>query len=317
MAKTSKMQNSKLQTTSQLKNDSYQTSEYLLNVGVSIIIPAYNEENAVREEVEAIRKVMLSNGIAHEIIVVDDCSQDNTAEQAAKADAKVLRHSRNRGYGGALKTGINAAENEILVITDADGTYPAEAIPGMLEEIQKYDMVVGARIGVNAHVPFLRKPAKWFLRKLASYLAGEQIPDLNSGLRIMKKSIVKQYYHILPTGFSFTTTITLACMCNDYFVYYHPIEYNKRVGKSKIRPVDAYYFLLLILRTIVYFNPLKVFLPTGAVFFCFGLGKFIYDIYLNNLSESAVFGLLGALIIWSIGLLSDQISKTGLHMWSK
>lgn len=284
---------------------------------VSIIIPAYNEENAVREEVEVIRKVMLSNGIDHEIIVVDDCSQDKTAEQAAKANAKVIRHPKNKGYGGALKTGISAAEHEIIIITDADGTYPAEAIPDMLEKIQEYDMVVGARIGVNVHVPFFRKPAKLFLRKLASYLAGEQIPDLNSGLRIMKKSIVEQYYHILPKGFSFTTTITLACLCNDYLVYFHPIEYKKRVGKSKIRPVDAYHFLLLILRTMVYFNPLKVFLPTGAVFFCFGLGKFIYDIYLNNLSESAVFGLLGALIIWSIGLMSDQISKTGLHMWSK
>jgi glycosyltransferase involved in cell wall biosynthesis len=289
----------------------------LEETSVSIIIPAYNEENAVRQQVEAIRKVMLSNGIAHEIIVVDDCSLDNTAEQAAKADAKVLRHPKNKGYGGALKTGISAAEHEIIIITDADGTYPAEAIPDMLEKSQEYDMVVGARIGLNVHVPFSRRPAKWFLRKLASYLAGEKIPDLNSGLRIMKKSIVEQYYHILPTGFSFTTTITLACLCNDYLVYYYPIEYNKRVGKSKIRPVDAYYFLLLILRTIVYFNPLKVFLPTGAVFFCFGLGKFIYDIYLNNLSESAIFGFLGALIIWAIGLLSDQISKTGLHMWSK
>lgn len=284
---------------------------------VSIIIPAYNEENAVREEVEAVRKVMVSNGIAHEIIVVDDCSQDKTAEQAAKVNAKVIRHSRNRGYGGALKTGINAAENEIIIIIDADGTYPAEAIPDMLEKIQEYDMVVGARIGGNVHVPFLRKPAKLFLRKLASYLAGERILDLNSGLRIMKKSIVIQFYHILPTGFSFTTTITLACLCNDYFVYYHPIEYNKRVGKSKIRPVDAYHFLLLILRTIVYFNPLKVFLPTGAVFFCFGMIKFIYDIYRNNLSESAIFGFLGALIIWAIGLLSDQISKTRLQIWRK
>ena len=144
-------------------------------MAVSIIIPAYNEESAVREEVETIRKVMLSNGVAHEIIVVDDCSQDNTAEQAAKADAKVLRHSRNRGYGGSLKTGINTAKNEIIVITDADGTYPAEAIPGMLEKIHEHDMVVGARIGVNVHVPFIRKPAKWFLRKLAGYLAHRRL----------------------------------------------------------------------------------------------------------------------------------------------
>ena len=315
MTKTDKIQNPKLQTSSQLKNDSYQTSEHLNNMNVSIIIPAYNEENAIRQQVETIRNVMLSSGIAHEIIVVDDFSEDNTVEQATKTDAIIVKNSINKGYGGALKTGINAAINEIIVISDADGTYPAEAIPCMLEKIREYDMVVGARTGENVRIPFLRKPAKWFLRKLASYLVEKQIPDLNSGLRIMKKSIVEQYYHILPSGFSFTTTITLALMCNDYPVYYHPIEYRKRIGKSKIQPVDAYHFLLLILRTIVYFNPLKVFLPTGAVFFCFGLGKFIYDIYFNNLSESAILGFLGALIIWAIGLLSDQIAKTNPHIW--
>ena len=163
-------------------------------------------------------------------------------------------------------------------------------------------------------VPFSRRPAKWFLRKLAGYVAGQHIPDLNSGLRVMKKAIVERFSFILPSGFSFTTTITLSMLCNDYLVYYHPINYHKRVGRSKIRPVDAYHFLLLILRTIIFFNPLRVFLPLGAALFTVGIGKFVYDLFLDNLSETAVLGVLGAFIIWGMGLLSDQISRVGFGM---
>jgi glycosyltransferase involved in cell wall biosynthesis len=278
-------------------------------IPVSIIIPAFNEEDSISRQIEIIQRELASNAIDHEIIVVDDGSADETASRAKETDARVIHHPVNKGYGAALKTGINAACNEIVIIIDADNTYPADAIPAMLEEIREYDMIVGARVGNNVHIPFMRKPAKWFLQKLAGYLAGETIHDLNSGLRIMKKSIVERFYHILPSGFSFTTTITLAFLCNGYLVHYHPIEYHRRVGYSKIRPVDAYYFLLLILRTIVFFNPLKIFLPLGAFFFIAGLGKFIYDIFLENLSESAIFGFLGAFIIWAIGLLSDQIAR--------
>jgi glycosyltransferase involved in cell wall biosynthesis len=244
--------------------------------------------------------------------VVDDGSSDDTAEEARGCGVSLIHHPENKGYGAALKTGIHAAKNETIVIIDADITYPVSEIPSLLTKAREYDMVVGARVGTNVHIPFVRKPAKWFLRKLASYLAGRSIPDLNSGLRVMKKPIVETFYSILPSGFSFTTTITLALLCNDFSVYYHPIEYRKRIGASKIRPVHAYYFLLLILRTIVYFNPLKVFLPLGGLLFITGLGKFIYDVYLNNLSESAIFAFLGAFIIWAIGLLSDQIARIGL-----
>jgi hypothetical protein len=182
----------------------------------------------------------------------------------------------------------------------------------LLEKAHDYDMVVGARIGDNIHIPVTRKPAKWFLGKLASYLAGRPIPDLNSGLRVFKKYLVEQFYAILPSGFSFTVTITLAFLTNDYTIHYYPIEYKQRIGNSKVRPVDAYHFLILILRTIVYFNPLKIFLPLGSVMFVIGLGKFVYDVFLGNLSESAVLCFLGAFIIWAIGLLSDQISRIGL-----
>lgn len=281
---------------------------------VSVVIPAFNEEGSVAVQVEKVRCVLEECGVEHEIIVVDDGSMDQTANEATRAGARVLQHPRNRGYGAALKTGINAAQYETIAITDADGTYPCDVLPLLLEKAEDFDMVVGARVGEHVAVPMIRRPAKWFLRKLASYVAGQHIPDLNSGLRVMKKSLVERFEFILPSGFSFTTTITLALLSNDFLVYYHPINYYRRVGHSKIRPVDTYHFLMLILRTIVFFNPLRVFLPLGAIFFVIGLGKFAYDIFLDNLSETAVLGVLGAFIIWAMGLLSDQIARIGSGM---
>jgi hypothetical protein len=162
------------------------------------------------------------------------------------------------------------------------------------------------------HIPLERRPAKAFLRKLASYLSGMHIPDINSGLRLMRKDLIKRYEHLLPQGFSFTTTITLASTVNGHQVEYVPIDYLARLGESKIRPRHAYDFTLLILRTIVFFNPLKVFIPFGAMLFVAGTAKFIYDIYKDNLSESAVLGLLGALIVWAVGLLADQNSRVAM-----
>ena len=228
-------------------------------VDVSIVIPAYNEEDAIATQIKSIQTVMNKTAWRYEIVVVNDGSTDGTAERANIPDVKLLSFPVNRGYGASLKTGITTARSELIVIIDADGTYPSEAIPEMLARSDKYDMVVGSRVGENVNIPFNRKQAKWFLRLLASYLSGKHIPDLNSGLRVFKKSIVEQFYNILPSGFSFTTTITLAFLCNEFLVYYHPINYFKRVGSSKIQPTHAYNFLLLILLTIVYFNPLKNF----------------------------------------------------------
>jgi glycosyltransferase involved in cell wall biosynthesis len=281
--------------------------------GVSVVIPAFDEEGAIEESVRSVLSVMEDSRIEFELIVVDDGSSDRTAELSEAAGAQVLRLPENRGYGAALKAGIARAKHEIIVITDADGTYPAESIPVLLENLGEYDMVVGARIGENVAIPLVRRPAKWFLRRLASYLAGRAIPDLNSGLRVMRKSLVKRFEHLLPSGFSFTTTITLASLCSGALVRYSPIDYHERIGESKIRPSHAFEFLLLILRTIVYFNPLKVFLPMGGVFFLGGLVKFIYDIYIGNFSETALLGFLGAAILWAVGLLSDQMSRISLR----
>lgn len=282
--------------------------------GVSIVIPAYNEENGIAAGIREIREVMQASEYGnYEILVVDDGSQDSTAERArAEEGARVIQLPENQGYGAALKAGIRRSQFEFIVITDADGTYPARHIPELLALSADYDMVVGARTGASVAAPLVRKPAKWVLRKLASYLAGRSIPDLNSGLRVMKKSLVRRFVHLLPQGFSFTTTITLASLCSGSLVRYVPIDYLERIGKSKIRPSHAFDFLLLIIRTIVYFNPLKVFLPLGALFFFGGLAKFIYDLQVGNLSETAVLGFIGAALMWSVGLISDQITKLAL-----
>ncbi len=289
------------------------TAELELARAVSVVIPAFNEAAHVADEIRAVQEVMRETDWEFEIIVVDDGSSDGTAAAAAATGVKVIRHRRNRGYGAAIKRGVENARYDWILITDADGTYPSEAIPRLLQAGSGNDMVVGARRGENVEVPFLRRPAKWFLRLLASYLAGRRLPDINSGLRLIRKGLLERYLHILPSGFSFTTTITLAAACNDHQVEYVDIDYHARLGESKIRAWHAYDFTLLILRTIVFFNPLKVFIPLGATLAVAGLAKFAYDVTRNNLSESAVLAMLGALIIWAVGLLADQNARIGMQ----
>ncbi len=284
-----------------------------LTRAVSVVIPAYNEAGHVAEEIREVERALQGTGWSYEILVIDDGSTDGTAEAAAATGVRVLRRARNRGYGATLKLGVDAARHEWILITDADGTYPASAIPDLLQLAPAHEMVVGARTGKDVKIPLVRRPAKWFLRWLASYLAGEKLPDINSGLRLMRKSLIQRYHHLLPDGFSFTTTITLAAACNGHPVGYHRINYRPRLGESKIRPRHAYDFTLLILRTIVFFNPLRVFLPLGGVLALAGLAKFAYDITRDNLSESAVLALLGALLVWSVGLLADQNARIAMH----
>jgi glycosyltransferase involved in cell wall biosynthesis len=284
-----------------------------LQRAVTIVIPAFNEAAHVAEQVRAVEKVMKTSGWEFEILVVDDGSKDDTAEQASSTGVRVLRRRTNRGYGAALKLGVRAAKHPWILITDADGTYPTESIPTLLASAEYNSMVVGARTGETVQVPMVRRPAKAFLRALASYLAGQHLPDINSGLRLMRRDLIQKYIHLLPEGFSFTTTITLAAACNAHPVEYIPINYHARLGQSKIRPRHAYDFTLLILRTIVFFNPLKVFIPIAVFLTLAGLAKFAYDVTLDNLSESAVLLFLGAMIVFAVGLLADQNSRMAMN----
>lgn len=280
--------------------------------GVSIVVPAFNEKEGIVSTLRELQAVMATLDGPYELLVVDDGSTDGTGELAREEGATVLGLPRNIGYGGALKAGIFRAKYDTIVITDGDGTYPAEAVPVLLGLAGGFDMVVGARVGDQANIPGVRRPAKWFLGRLASYLAGQPIPDLNSGLRVVRKELVERFEHLLPSGFSFTTSITLAALCNDALVHYEPIEYRARLGESKIRPFHAFEFLMLILRTVVFYNPLKVFLPLGAILFLVGFSKSIWDLFIGDFSDTVVMGFLGAVLVWSVGLLSDQIARASL-----
>lgn len=276
---------------------------------VSIIIPAFNEELAIRQVITELQTLAQEHDITAEIIVVDDGSADATARAALGTGVRVIQHRNNRGYGASLKSGIEAASYDIIAITDADGTYPARHLPQMLRQMDCADMVVGARTGQNVHIPLVRRPAKWLLKHLANYVANAHIPDLNSGLRVFRRDIAIQYFPILPNYFSFTTTITLAMFCDNYAVTYVPIDYRKRQGKSKIVPWDAGSFAILILRTAMLFKPLRVFIPVALVCLTYGLAKITIDLFRDpNISASAMFGLMSALMLMLIGMLGDAIS---------
>ncbi len=288
------------------------SDEETKNVGmVSIIIPAYNEEESIVESVNGVREVMAGSHYDYEIIVVDDGSTDRTSERVRSTGARIVRHDENRGYGAGLKTGIRSAKGDWIVITDADATYPANRIPDLLRDAGKYDMVVGARVGDAARIPLIRRPAKWVLAKVANYLAETKIPDYNSGLRVFRKDLAFRFFKILPQGFSFTTTITLCSLCHGFRVKYIPIDYFKRKGKSKIHPIkDTYRFFMLIVRTTVYFNPLRVFMPLGAVMGTLGMGKLAHEIIVTGgLAETSVLLLLGAFQTVALGLIADMINK--------
>lgn len=281
-------------------------------MSLSVVIPAYNEENAVRATVEDVRAYLEPLKIPYEIIVVDDASEDGTRSEAEASGATVTFNDVNSGYGASLKRGVRMAQHEYVAILDADGTYPARYLPEMLALCRDQDMVVGDRGAAMKNVPLLRRPAKKFLFAFASFLAERKINDLNSGLRVFRKSELIPFLPLLPQNFSFTTTITLCMTSNGKRMIYVPIEYGKRIGKSKIRPIDFLNFIILILRISTLFNPLRVFIPLGLAFFTLGLVKFIVDIFYWNLSETAVFSFLAAIMIWSLGLIADMISR--LHL---
>lgn len=291
---------------------------------VSVVIPAYDEEASVGRVARQVQQALREAATPHEVIVVDDGSTDGTSVAAGRSGARVIRHQRNRGYGAALKTGILAARYDAVVITDADGTYPIESIPDLLFALREADLVIGARVKQNVRIPLLRRPAKWLLRRLAEYVSGERIPDLNSGLRAFRRSAMEPYFSILPSKFSFTTTQTLAMLCDHYRVTTISIGYNRREGKSKIVPWDFVTFVALVLRVSMLFNPLKVFVPPALMCLALGGLKTVMDVILAIVragglrwsilvmpvvSTSALTLVLAGIQILLIGMMSDAVAR--------
>ena len=225
---------------------------------------------------------------------------------------RLLRHPYNRGTGAALKTGIRAAHGDLIVMTDGDGTYPNPDIPKLLQYLGEYDMVVGARTSEQGTLKFLRVPAKAFIRSLASFMTGVKIPDLNSGMRAFRKHEAHKSFRFLPSGHSWVSTITMAYLSSDYTVKYVPIDYFPRKGKSSFHFIaDTYGYLMLVVRVVMYFNPLKIFLPASFLLVAIGILKFIRDIiYYQNaffVPGSTIVILLMGVQLAAIGLLADLI----------
>lgn len=285
---------------------------------MTLLVPAFNEEGGIEGVVR--RLAALELGRPTELLVVEDGSSDGTLARLEMLEReipglRVITHESNRGYGASLKTGFAHAGHEVVVITDADMTYPEDRIVDLLARVDDgAEMAVGARTGDSVNIPLVRRPAKNALRMLASYLAGKQIPDLNSGLRAIRRDLVMKYRAILPEGFSFTTTITLASLTNDHRVDYVSIDYAARTGSSKIRPIrDTLGFTALIIRTVLYFNPLKVFYPVTGIIFLMFLGSFYYDMFHQvnhpNLTETTVLIFVSVVQVLTVGLLADLIEK--------
>jgi len=280
-----------------------------VNPVLSVVVPAFNEETEIARQLSDLQAVVQSLRVGAEIILVDDGSTDQTAQRAEECGIAVLRLGTNHGYGAALKKGIAAASGDWILITDADGTYPASEIPALFEHIGEADMVVGARTGVEVHIPLVRRPAKWLLRIYAICLTGQPIPDLNSGMRIMRKAAVEKFQGLLPDRFSFTSTITVAMISHGHKVIYVPISYYDRIGASKIRPADFPRFLILLTRTMLAIKPMRVLFPLGAVPILCGIailqsGRKAADITIWGLGSLCL-----GLLIWSFGLIAARQSR--------
>lgn len=272
---------------------------------VTIIIPAYNEEKGLPGCLDALLPTAEARG--WEVLVVDDGSTDGTPGIASEKGVRLISHPYNKGYGAALKTGIRNASGEIVVTLDADGQHDPDNIEKLLTYTDSYEMIVGSRVNQRG----IRMPGKKALSMVANFLSGVKIPDLNSGFRAFRKETVMEFLHFCPSGFSFTTTVTLAYFRAGYSIKYIPIETERRVGRaSNVRFFhDGYKTFLLIIRVIVLFNPLKVFMPASLVLFAVGVIFTIYGIVaFGRAPNTGILTILSSIILFFMGILADQIS---------
>lgn len=283
---------------------------------VTVILPAYNECEAIGGVLAEIVEALADEPVRYEILVVDDASTDGTAEAAEEfartcwqTPVRVIRRSERSGAGASRKVGIRQARGEIIVMLDADGSYPASSIPELLAYFPAYDQVNGARTSEQGTLPWLRRPAKWLIRTLACYLTGHRIPDLNTGLKAFKRAEMLRWLWVVPDGFSCVTTMTLAFLTNGYTVKYVPTPYRKRIGRSKFHPVkDTLSYLSTVLRMVLYFRPLKVFLPLSGLMIGAGLAKSVLDFaWTGGMRESDVVVMVAGFLTCMLGLLAEVI----------
>ena len=280
---------------------------------VSVVLPVFNERGHLKEEIDRIREALDASSFTYEIIVVDDGSNDGSEIDLASIEGiRLIRHATNRGSGSARRTGTTAARGRIVVWTDVDMTYPNERIPEFVAAVDGCDHVVGARRTEEGTKRFFRVPAKWFIRRLASYLTDTDIPDLNSGLRAFRRDVAMQYVHHLPSGFSCVTTLTMSFLSNGYTVKYMPIDYFPRAGKSKFHWWrDTKRYLMQVVRMSLSYNPLKVFMPIGLTTLTIGIVKLAYDWIDRDfrLAANTLLILLASLQAIAVGLLADLVVR--------
>lgn len=279
---------------------------------VSIVIPAFDEAGSVGETVRAVRAAFAPTPHAHEVIVVNDGSRDETARSAAAAGARVVHHPENVGYGHAVQSGVRHARYGLIAIIDADGTYPAPALPGMVEEVDRrgLDMLVGARRGAQYSGGPGKRLARRLFKFLAEFTVGQRIPDINSGLRVMRRDMVDRFAPVACGGFSFSTTMTLVAMLTGHFVAHCPVDYQARVGTSKVRFVrDTLRAGQVLVMAILLFNPVKIFILLAGGVLAAGAAAAVVALVLPGalrlLALLSAFVLAAALLM-GMGFLAEQ-----------
>ena len=274
---------------------------------VSIIIPALNEEQSIEQVVRG----LVTSFPDSEIIVVNDGSTDKTEILANQAGALVINHDSRRGYGAALRSGVLASTRDFVLFCDADGQHRIEDVARVMAECSNCSMVVGART-TNSHVPINRRPGKFIIRHRANILANQKIPDINSGLRIIEKCVLLKCLHLMPTGFSFSTTSTFALMKGNYAVKWVSITVQARKGESTVKQLrHGPETMMLMLRLTVLFEPLRVFLFVTFVLFGISFFSFAYDMIATNFQKVSItteFFSVSTLLVFLFGLLCDQVS---------
>ncbi|HET7011658.1 MAG TPA: glycosyltransferase family 2 protein [Anaerolineales bacterium] len=290
---------------------------------LSVVLPVYEEAGLLEHLVRRIVATLENLRIPFEIVAVDDGSRDETRNVLVGLRSQyrerlvVVRHLANRGNGAALRSGIRFARGEIVVTMDADGQHAPEDIPKLLDQIPPYDLVVGARTA-GYRGPWYRAAANRFYNAFSSWLSRTKIEDLTSGFRAMRRTAVLHFLPLFPQGFSAPTTTTLAFLKAGYNVSFVPIQVGQRSsGRSKIHLwEDGARFIVLIVRMIVLYDPLRIFFPAGAVLAGLGALAWLAGVYFAGrlvFPNSTIFLFSASLLAWLLGLMADQISSTRIH----